>query len=92
MVDTALPGLGQPKFLPWSTQSPAYEAAKDAAYPFDLDRARMLLQQANVSSAELQLQYSAQFAQYPTMAQIYQADLANHGIMLKSERSRVPRS
>jgi peptide/nickel transport system substrate-binding protein len=83
MVDTALPGLGQPKFLPWPTHSPAYEATKDAAYPFSLDKARTLLQQANVSSAELELLYSAQFAEYPTMAQIYQADLAKLGISIK---------
>jgi len=83
MVDTALPGLGQPKFLPWPSHSPAYEADKDAAYPFDLDKARDLLQQAGISNAELELLYSAQFAEYPTMAQIYQSDLAKLGIALK---------
>jgi peptide/nickel transport system substrate-binding protein len=83
MVDTALPGLGQPKFLPWPAHSPAYEATKDAAYPFDLDKARDLLQQANLSGVELELLYSAQFAEYPIMAQIYQGDLARLGITLK---------
>src|SRR5262249_20611294 len=43
-------GTVQPKSLPWSPNTPAYEASKDQFFTFDLDRSRGLLHEAGVSN------------------------------------------
>lgn len=76
-------GLVKPLALFWSSTSPAYDEAKNAAVPFDLDKARALLNEAGVSSLEADLLYIP--ASYPVLMPLtesYQADLAKVGVTL----------
>jgi peptide/nickel transport system substrate-binding protein len=68
--------------LPWPTYSPAYEAAKNKTYPFDLEKAKSLLASAGVSKFDTVINYATvgEVAEFSTMAQIYQADLAKIGV------------
>jgi peptide/nickel transport system substrate-binding protein len=82
-IDTALGSLvGPPMNLPWPTYSPAYEASKNNTYPFDLDKARSLLASAGVPGFDTVITYATvgEVAEFSTMAQIYQADLAKIGV------------
>ena len=51
--ETVMYGFMQPEVLLWKPSSPAYDASKNSAYDFDLDKAASLLQQANASSLEM---------------------------------------
>lgn len=75
---------GDPICLPWPRQSPAYEPEKNATYTFDLGKAAMLLKQAGVSGAGLEISYSTSgYAQeFASIAQIYQADLQSLGLQV----------
>jgi peptide/nickel transport system substrate-binding protein len=82
-ISTALGSLvGGPMNLPWPTYSPAYEAKKNNTYPFDLDKAKSLLASAGVSNFDVVVNYvtTGEVAEFATMAQIYQADLAKIGV------------
>jgi peptide/nickel transport system substrate-binding protein len=79
IADTVWHGLVNPITLPWSSTSPAYDAVKNAAYAFDLDKAAALLAQAGVTNTQLDITWGAGPSEYATMAQIYQADLAKLG-------------
>ena len=82
-IDTALGGLvGGQMNLPWPSYSPAFEGARNSAYVYDLDKARSLLAQAGVSSFDTVINYAntGEIAEFSTMAQILQADLAGLGI------------
>ncbi|MBV9579039.1 MAG: ABC transporter substrate-binding protein [Chloroflexi bacterium] len=79
-TDTILLGVGTPKALPLVPSSPAYDAAKDQAYAFDLDKAKSLVQQSGVANPTVELLYSSVSADYATVLQIYQADLAKIGV------------
>jgi peptide/nickel transport system substrate-binding protein len=81
MVDTAFLGYGRAQSLPWSTDSPAYDATKENFYTFDLDKAKALLAQANVTNLELDLVMTGT-AEGPIVGQIYQGDLATLGVKL----------
>jgi peptide/nickel transport system substrate-binding protein len=81
-VDTVLLGTGTTKDLPVTPTNPAYDAAKDGLYTFDLDKARSLIQQSGVSKPTLEFLYNATSADYASVAQIYQADLATIGVTL----------
>jgi peptide/nickel transport system substrate-binding protein len=78
--DTILLGVGTPKALPLTPTNPAYDAAKDQAYPFDLDKAKALIQQSGVSNPTVDMLYSTVSADAATVLQIYQADLAKIGV------------
>ena len=52
-TDQIFKGIVRPLTLPWDPSSLAYEASKENYYTFDLDKARSLLDQAGVTSAEL---------------------------------------
>jgi len=80
--DTVLLGVGTPKALPVTPTNPAYDAAKDQAYAFDLDRAKSLIQQSGVSSPTIEVVYSTSAPDYASVVQIYQADLAKIGVTL----------
>jgi peptide/nickel transport system substrate-binding protein len=70
--------------LPWSPTSPAYDDAKNNSYAFDLDKARSLLNAANVSSATTDLIFiSGVTPLMETFMQIYQADLAQIGVTMR---------
>ena len=45
-------------------------------YAFDLDKAKSLIQQAGLSSVQMDFNYSTALAEVGSMAQIIQADLA----------------
>jgi len=82
-VTTIMQGLVKPLTLFWSSTSPAYDAAKNAAVPFDLTRAASLLKQAGVTTLDADLLYIP--GSYPVLtpfAEIYQADLAKIGVKL----------
>jgi peptide/nickel transport system substrate-binding protein len=81
-TETVLPSVGSPKSLPVVQSNPAYDAAKDQANTFDLDKARSLLSQSGVSGAQLDAVYSAAQPDYQNVLQIWQQDLAKIGVTL----------
>jgi peptide/nickel transport system substrate-binding protein len=80
VVDTVLLGQGGVTAEGWPPSSIAYDPALANAYTFDLDKAKSLLQQSGVSNPSVELLYSSVSADYQTVLQIYQADLAKIGI------------
>jgi peptide/nickel transport system substrate-binding protein len=80
--DGPLHGIVPPLSLPWDKNSPAYEAAKETFYPFDLDKAKSLLGEAGVTSAEMDFLASPNNPEFNLISQILQADLAKIGIKL----------
>ena len=82
MVDTIFQGETTPESLPWLPSSPAYEASKNNAYAFDLDKTKSLLSQAGVSNLTLDVVYTASTPEYGQMSEIYQSDLAKIGVTL----------
>jgi peptide/nickel transport system substrate-binding protein len=81
--DTIMQGTSMPIDLPWSATSPAYDASKNGAYTYDLDKARSLLQAAGVSGLETGILVNGIGApQTLQFAQIYQASLAQLGVTL----------
>jgi peptide/nickel transport system substrate-binding protein len=81
-AETFLYGTGVPQSLPWPTNSPAFEAAKQNFYSFDLDKARALLGQAGVANLELDCNVLGAWPQLVSFAPVYQADLAKIGVKL----------
>jgi peptide/nickel transport system substrate-binding protein len=76
-------GLAQPIDLQWSPSSPAYDAAKNQTYTFDLDKARALLQQAGATNLSTDVIVTAASPLNSLgFLQIYQADLAKIGVTL----------
>ena len=80
-VNTVLKGVGGPEFLFWNPKSLAYEAGKQNAYQFDLDKAKSLLDQAGVSNLEFDYLVGPTGPGYD-FAQLYQGDLAKIGVKL----------
>jgi peptide/nickel transport system substrate-binding protein len=69
--------------LPWSQSSPAFDAAKNNVYPYDLDKAKALLKDAGISSLETDiLVIGIAQPQLLAFSQIYQASLDSIGIKL----------
>ena len=56
------------------------DADKDAAYGFDLDRARALLDESGLRDIHVDIAWQAPGAVQATTAQIYQADLDQIGV------------
>jgi len=82
MVNSVLHGFGTACDLPFAPSSPAYDAAKDQFYEFNLDTAQMLLEAAGVSKPAVDFSYSSVSAEWAGIAQIYQADLEKIGVTL----------
>jgi peptide/nickel transport system substrate-binding protein len=82
MVSTVLHGIGSACDLPFAPSSPAYDAAKDRFYAFNLDKAQMLLEASGVSNPSVDFNYSSVSAEWPGIAQIYQSDLEKIGVTL----------
>jgi peptide/nickel transport system substrate-binding protein len=80
-VDTATYGAAVPLSLMWLQGSPAYDAAKNSTYTFDLDKAKSLLQTAGVTGLQMDCLYTAS-TEANIATQMYQADLAKLGITL----------
>jgi peptide/nickel transport system substrate-binding protein len=84
--DQIFKGIVPPLSLPWDPNSLAYEAAKETFYSFDLDKAKSLLDQAGITSAELDFLASPNTPEWDLVSQIYQSDLATLGIKLNIVR------
>jgi peptide/nickel transport system substrate-binding protein len=82
IIDSVILGEGTTMATPWRSNSAAFEANKQNAYAFDLDKAKSLLSQAGVSTLSLDMIVAAGVTEYATMAQIYQNDLDKIGITL----------
>jgi peptide/nickel transport system substrate-binding protein len=82
MVASVLYGIGSACDLPFAPSSPAYDAARDQYYAFDLDKAQTLLQASGVTDASVDFNYSSVSAEWAGMAQIYQSDLDKIGVTL----------
>jgi peptide/nickel transport system substrate-binding protein len=83
IVDEVYRGAGRAVSLPWPEYSPAYDAEADQTYSYDLDRARELVAEVEKERGRiptLPLTYPAENANYDSVAQIVQADLAEIGI------------
>jgi peptide/nickel transport system substrate-binding protein len=87
--EPVLLGLVVPQSLPWPKASPAYEAAKNNAYAFDLDKAKSMLNQAGVTSLELEFVYAPTLPEYATIAQIFQSDLAKIGVTMNVKQMDI---
>ncbi|MBV9582248.1 MAG: ABC transporter substrate-binding protein [Chloroflexi bacterium] len=81
-ADAVLLGYGAPKTLPLAPPNPGYDAARDQAVAFDLDKAKSLLQQSGVGTPPLEVIWNATVTDYATVMQIYQQDLAKIGLDL----------
>jgi peptide/nickel transport system substrate-binding protein len=80
IVELAFRGQAEPLTLPWQPTSLAYDASKQNAYPFDIDKARSLLSQAGVSNLEFDTTLNTSNAEWNSAAQIYQSTLNDLGI------------
>ncbi len=78
--DAVLLGYGAPKTLPLAPPNPGYDQARDQALSFDLDKAKSLLAQSGVGSPPLEVIWNSTIADYATVMQIYQQDLAKIGL------------
>jgi peptide/nickel transport system substrate-binding protein len=81
-VDTAMQGLGLAQSLPWPNHSPAYDAAKDGQFAFNLDKAAALVKESGVSNTEVEYIYISSNESMAAMGQILQSDLAKIGVKL----------
>jgi peptide/nickel transport system substrate-binding protein len=83
LSEQILYGFAQPIALQWSPSAPAYDASKNAAIPFDLDKARALLQQAGASGIETEVIVQPALPLNTLgFLQAYQADLSKIGVKL----------
>ena len=80
IMDTIFAGKGEPRNLPWGSASEAYEASKASSTPFDLDKARSLLQQASVTSANIDIISNAPLVEVGALTQVLQSDFAKVGL------------
>jgi peptide/nickel transport system substrate-binding protein len=89
-AQTVIYGFVQPEVLLWKPSSPAFDASKNEAYPFDLDKARALIKQSGLSNIEMDYLVSPVYAELYDFGQIYQADLATIGVKLNVRRLDLP--
>ncbi|MBV9600820.1 MAG: ABC transporter substrate-binding protein [Chloroflexi bacterium] len=80
-VDTATYGAAIPYSLMWLPGSPAYEASRSNAYPFDLEKARSILEAAGVTQLEMAWLLTTS-TEGNIASQMYQADLATLGVKM----------
>ena len=84
-VQTVLLGRGDPRSLPWTPASPAYDAAKNQHYTYDLDKAKSLVA-ASGESLSTPIDFVFLTTEPPVgsggLAQILQSDLAAIGVQI----------
>jgi peptide/nickel transport system substrate-binding protein len=84
-VTTVLRKRGEARSLPWTSASPAYDAARSKFFTFDLDKAKSLIAASGQSTSE-PLDFVFLTTEPPVgsgpLAQILQSDLASIGIKL----------
>jgi peptide/nickel transport system substrate-binding protein len=82
-AESIFKGAATPINLPWSQSSPAFDAARNNVYGYDLNKARALLKDAGVSGFETDiLVIGIAQPQLLAFTQIYQASLAEIGVKL----------
>jgi peptide/nickel transport system substrate-binding protein len=82
-VQAIFHGAATPINLSWSLSSPAFDAAKNNVYPYDLDKAKSLLQAAGVANFQTDILVIGFLQpQLLDFMQIYQASLRSLGIGL----------
>ena len=82
-ADTVLKGFaGGPINLPWAPSSPAFDAAKNKTYAYDLAKAKSLVQASGLKNIEFDIAWATAgyAAEYQSLAQILQADLQTIGV------------
>jgi peptide/nickel transport system substrate-binding protein len=92
-TDTVFKGFtGEPRALPWAKPSPAFDAEKNKAYAFDLDKAKSLVSQSGLSNIEFNIAWSlaGYAAEYEALATIIQGDLAKIGIKTSLKPTDAP--
>lgn len=85
-AESVMFGLVQPRALPWTPGSPAYDAEKNNAHAFNLDKAGALVKESGLSNVELGFLINPDFPELYDFGQIYQADLAKIGVKLNVNR------
>ena len=81
-TDTIMLGEAEPVDLPWGPLNLAYEASKNTKYTYDLDKARSLLKDAGVTSAEFDFLVQATHTERISFAELVAPDYAKLGIKL----------
>lgn len=82
-TDTVMKGFtGEARALPWAKSSPAFDAEKNKAYAFDLDKAKSLLTQSGLTDLQFDISWAlaGYAAEYEQLATIIQGDLAKIGV------------
>jgi peptide/nickel transport system substrate-binding protein len=79
VVQNVLFGVSEPTVLPYSKSSPAYDRSVATKYPFDLKRAKELLDRAGASGGKAECLALPQFPELPAIGQVLKADLAKIG-------------
>jgi len=82
-TDTVMKGFtGEPRALPWAKSSPAFDAEKNKAYAYDLDKAKSLITQSGLTGIEFDISWAlaGYAAEYEALATIIQGDLAKIGV------------
>ena len=82
IVNNVLFGVSEPTVLPFSQNSPAYDRSTLAKYPFDLKRAKEMLDKAGLAGGRAECLTLPQFPELPAISQVLKADLAKIGFTL----------
>ncbi len=82
IASTIYSGAGIPEALPWEMNSLAYDAAKNNANAYDLDKAKSLLTQSGLTNLAFDLVTNTGNQETNSLAQLYQSSLAQLGITL----------
>ena len=80
--DSVWQSVEKPLTLLWFPSSPAYDAAKNGTYPFDLEKTRTLLEQTGTSNLAFDYNYSSVLREFGRIGEIWQADLDKIGVKL----------
>jgi peptide/nickel transport system substrate-binding protein len=83
VVNNVLFGVSEPTVLPFSRASAAYDRSIPAKYPFDLKRAKDLLDRAGLAGGKAECLALPQFPELPAIAQVIKADLAKIGFNME---------
>jgi peptide/nickel transport system substrate-binding protein len=85
MVQNVLFGIGAPIMTPFPDYSPAYFPEHNEMYPYDLDRAKALLDEAGQGEFSFSIPAPSGFPEFGRFAEILQADLAKLGVTVTIE-------
>jgi peptide/nickel transport system substrate-binding protein len=92
-TDTVMKGFtGEPRALPWAKSSPAFDAEKNKAYAYDLDKAKSLVTQSGLTNVEFDISWAlaGYAAEYEALATIIQGDLAKIGVKTNLKPTDAP--